>query len=94
MIGKSYTIKLHETSATTVDLDSVVISEFSHEASLVAVTTSINKEDFPGDLDTWRVKVAYPATLIPATSTTLAALLKVATDAINAKFVPSEIVSL
>lgn len=94
MAGKQFTLKLHEDTTSSIVLDSVTIKDID-DTNLSVTTATVVKEDFPGIDTAWTVKVAYPSASIPAGTTTLNALKKVATDAINAKYNPvAEVVSL
>ena len=93
-IGKQFTFKVRETSATALALDGVTFKEFSHEAG-AQTTTSVTKEDFAAtEFDAFVVKVSYPAGSIPANSTTLSAMLTTCSQAIRAKYGAPEAVSL
>lgn len=94
-LGVKHVVKLHEWQdpndaavGGVLILDSFVRKTFTHNASFVAPTTTVRKNDFPGsDNDGWTVEYAYPSGAEPdLTAVTVDDLRTRAATDINAAF--------
>lgn len=90
IIGKIHTLSVTRSGgagAAVITLNRFEVADFSYESGFTT-TTTVTKNDLVDYLagDQYTIKIAYPTSSVPASSTTLANLVTTATNAINAAF--------
>jgi hypothetical protein len=85
LIGHDLVVTLTTDSTNALQFGGMALKLFEHDASYVAMTSTVYVEDFPGaHHDTYRVELKYPATALLLVTTTLATIIATAEAAVTA----------
>lgn len=86
-VGIIYVVRCHEDSVGVLVFDSVYVTSFSHESSVVAPFAQVYIDDVRNTPnDAWLVKLLYPLGTDPGNTQTLQDLLDDAETAIDAQY--------